>query len=64
MSDSCEIQLTNLGDEKIDAKLFGKGKPAVKRTGRLANGEILIIGGDAENDTGWLIILRKVSAKK
>ena len=64
MSESCELELNNLGGDKIEAKLYGKGKQVIRRVGSLADNEILIIGGDAENDTAWLITLRKTGGKK
>ena len=63
MSDSCEVELKNVGGEKIEAKLFGKGKPVNKSVSPLSNDDILIIAGNAENDTAWLVTLRKTGGK-
>jgi hypothetical protein len=60
MSPSCQIEIFNLGGDKIDVKLFGHGKPVVHQKGEsLAGGQLVVIGGDAKNDTAWFITLRK-----
>ena len=60
MSKQCEIIVKNLGGDKVEVQLFGKGKLVEKRTQSLAKGKCLIIGGNAENTTSWFVILKQV----
>lgn len=59
MSKNCEIQITNLGDSKLECKLFGHGVLVSDVTQALPKGELLVIGGDAENATAWFVIVRQ-----
>jgi hypothetical protein len=60
MSKHCSLEITNLGDNRVEVKLFGKGKPVSRNIESLAVGQTMIIGGDDKNDTAWLIVLRQV----
>lgn len=60
MSKQCDITIKNLGGDKVEVQLFGKGKLVEKRTQSLAKGKCLIIGGNAENTTSWFVILKQV----
>ena len=60
MSKQCEIAVKNLGGDKVEVQLFGKGKLVEKRTQSLSKGKCLIIGGNAENTTSWFVILKQV----
>ena len=57
MSDHCEIEVQNLGNSSIEAKLYGKGKMVVKKTQKIKPGELLIFAGDDKNDTAWFVVL-------
>ncbi len=59
MSKQCEIAIRNLGGDKVEVQLFGKGKLVEKRTQSLAKGKCLIIGGNAENTTSWFVVLKQ-----
>jgi hypothetical protein len=59
MSKHCEIKITNLGDSQIKLDLFGKGQLVNTVTQALPKGELLVVGGDAENSTAWFVILRQ-----
>jgi hypothetical protein len=60
MSGDCEIVVKNTGDERVELSLIGKGKPVGKITQSLRKGQTLVTGGNAENLTGWFIVLRQV----
>lgn len=59
MSKHCEIRVTNLGDSQVKLELIGKGQLVNTVTQSLPKGELLVIGGDAENSTAWFVILRQ-----
>lgn len=59
MSKNCEIRVTNAGDSQLRCKLFGHGVLVSDVTQALPKGELLVIGGDAENSTAWFVILRQ-----
>ena len=63
MSRNCVISVTNIGDDQIKFRLFGKGQLANTATQALPNGQLLVTGGDAENSTAWFVVLRQVDAK-
>ncbi len=60
MSDKCQIEVKNLDNSSVEVTLFGKGKEVMNRKQALPKGEILVLGGNAPNDTAWLVILRQV----
>jgi len=59
MSKNCKITVKNLGDERIELTIIGKGKSVGKITQSLKNGHTLVTGGNAENFSGWFIVLRE-----
>jgi hypothetical protein len=64
MSSHCTVEVKNLGADRIEVVLFGDGKAVVRKTDSLAHGKILLIGGDAKNDTAWFVVLKKIETKK
>jgi len=60
MSRNCIISVTNLKDQQIQLRLFGKGVLANTVSQSLPKGQLLITGGNAENSTAWFIVLRHV----
>jgi len=60
MSRNCVISVTNLGNDQVKFKLFGKGTLANTVSQALPKGQLLITGGDAENSTAWFVVLRQV----
>jgi hypothetical protein len=64
ISEKCTLELKNLGEERFEVHLIGKGKPVSRTVDSLAHGHIIILGGDDKNDTAWLIIIRQVPAKR
>lgn len=60
MSKSCEIRVKNLGNDRVEIELFGKGKSVEKRTQALPKGKLLLLGGNAEHSTCWFVVLKQV----
>lgn len=59
MSKNCQIVITNLGDSQIKLQLIGKGELVNTVTQSLPKGELLVVGGNAENSTAWFVIIRQ-----
>ncbi len=64
MSEHCALEIRNLGDERVEVKLIGEGKPVSRHLEYLPKGQTVVLGGDAKNDTAWFIVLRQTPAKK
>ncbi len=64
ISEKCALEVKNLGEERVEVKLIGKGKPVSRSVESLAHGHLIILGGDDKNDTAWLIVIRQVPSKK
>lgn len=64
MSKHCSLEIRNLGNERLEVKLIGQGKPVSRSVESLPMGHTMILGGDGTNDTAWLIVLRQISAGK
>jgi hypothetical protein len=65
MSKQCDLELKNLGDGRVEVKQFGNKKLVLKQTEPMSVGHISILGGDvAENNTAWLIVIKRVEKKK
>jgi hypothetical protein len=64
ISEKCMLEVKHLGEHRFEVKLIGKGKPVSRSVESLANGHIMIVGGDDKNDTAWLIVIRELPAKK
>ena len=60
LSDKCEVEIKNLDGSKVEVALLGKGDPVWKRIQSLPKGEILILGGNAPNDSAWLVALKRI----
>jgi hypothetical protein len=64
ISEKCQLEVRTRGDSSIEVKLIGKTKEVIKRTQSLPPGEILAVGGNSPNDTGWLVVLRQIPKGK
>jgi hypothetical protein len=61
LSDKCKISVKDIdGVKNVEVSLIGKGEPVLKRTQPLPKGEMLVLGGDAPDETGWLVVLKRV----
>jgi hypothetical protein len=59
LSDKCDIEIRHVVDNEIEVSLIGKGEPVLKRTQTLAEGKTLVLGGNAPDETGWLVVLKR-----
>jgi hypothetical protein len=57
MSEHCTVEVKNLGKRRMEVRLIGDGK-VVGNTNYIDEGRDLILGGDAENNTAWFVLLR------
>jgi len=60
LSKTCAIEVKDLGSSKIEVSHFGKGEHTLKRVQKLPKGDIFVLGGNAPNETSWLVILKRV----
>jgi hypothetical protein len=60
LSKDCEIKVRNLGNNTVELTLYGKGKSVGTIKQELPKGELLMMGGNAENLTAWFVVLRQV----
>ncbi|HWW01319.1 MAG TPA: hypothetical protein VNZ64_16605 [Candidatus Acidoferrum sp.] len=60
VSDKCSLDVRALGNSQVEVTLIGKGKVVGTVKGALPKNEILVPGGDAPNDTAWLVILKRL----
>jgi hypothetical protein len=59
ISDKCELILKIPGGSNVEVALIGKGKEVGRHKQPIAKGELLVLGGPAPNDTGWLVVLKR-----
>jgi hypothetical protein len=59
LSKNCDIEVRNLGNDLVEVSLSGKGKPVGKIKQSVPKGELLVVGGNAENLTAWFVVLRQ-----
>jgi hypothetical protein len=60
LSDKCSIEVKRQEDDSFEVSLIGKGAKVVKRTQPLPKGEMLVVGGNAPNETAWLVIVKRL----
>jgi hypothetical protein len=60
LSDKCKIGVTDVDGKHVEVSLIGKGEPVLKRTQPLSKGEMLVLGGNAPDETGWLVVLKRI----
>jgi hypothetical protein len=63
LSDKCELDIKNLGNDSVEIVLYGKGKEVVKRTQAFAMADTVLLGGNAPNSTAWLVFLKRIEPK-
>jgi hypothetical protein len=64
MSTHCVIDLKNLGKDRFETKLYGKGKLLETRKDSLPKDWPLILAGNAENETAWLVVIKRIDASE
>ncbi|MEW6161593.1 MAG: hypothetical protein AB1813_29530 [Verrucomicrobiota bacterium] len=57
LSDKCDIEVRDAGNSTIEVKLYGEGKYERKVTKAFAPGELIVLAGDAKNNTAWFVVL-------
>lgn len=60
LSERCAVEVKNLGSDKVEVLLFGKGKEVGKVTQHLPRGEILVLAGNAPGESAWLVTLKRI----
>jgi len=63
MSQQCALEVKNLGNSRVEVKLFGSGKQVARSVQMLPDGDWLTLAGADKNDTAWFVVIRKDSAK-
>ena len=64
MSSHCVIDLKNLGKDHFETKLYGKGKLISTHHEALQKDWPLILAGNAENETAWLVVIKRIDASE
>jgi hypothetical protein len=60
LSEQCKIKVKDIDGKNIEISQIGKGVPTLKRIEPLPKGEMLVLGGNAPDSTGWLVVLKRV----
>ena len=60
MSEKCAIEVKHVDGDKVEVSLIGKGEAVLKRTQALPKAEMLVLGGNAPNETAWLVTLKRI----
>lgn len=60
LSDKCRLAVKDVGEPHVEVSLIGQGEPVLKRTQQLHKGKMLVLGGDAPDQTGWLVVLKRI----
>lgn len=60
LSKTCRILVKDIDGKNFEFALIGKDEPVLKRTQKLPKGEMLVLGGNAPDATGWLVVLKRI----
>jgi hypothetical protein len=60
LSDKCELEVKNFGSSTLEVTHFGRGKETTKQKQTLPTGQVLVLAGNAPNETAWLAIIRRM----
>jgi len=60
MSKHCVLDVANVGQDRLQIKLYGDTKLVSSNTEPFRDNWPLIFAGSAGNDTAWLVVLRKM----
>jgi len=60
LSDKCKVSIKDIDGKSLEVALIGKGEPVLKRTQKLPKGELLVLDGNAPDETGWLVVLKRI----
>lgn len=62
MSRHCGLDIKNLGSGNAEVALYGEGKLVSKHKESLAKDRLLVLGGNASDETAWFVVIRKVDS--
>lgn len=62
MSKHCQLNIKNLGSGRAEVALYGEGKLVSKHNEPLLKDRILVLGGNASDETAWFVVIRKVDS--
>ncbi len=57
MSAKCELEIANLGENRVEVTLFGEGKRVVNDKQTVTPGQLMVLGGDRHDATAWFVVL-------
>jgi len=62
VSGKCELELkvVSAANSEVEVLLIGKGKEAARQRRSLRAGEVIILAGNSENATSWLVVVRRM----
>jgi hypothetical protein len=60
LSEHCEVVVWALPGERVEVKLFGRGKLVNRTVKSLEPGQIITIAGDDKNETAWFVVIQRV----
>jgi hypothetical protein len=60
ISDKCELDIKRFSDSNVEVALFSKGKEVTRHKQALPKGEVVIMAGNAPNETSWLVVLKRI----
>lgn len=60
LSQKCKLNVKHTDGKNAEVSLIGKGEQVLKRIQPLPRGEMLVLGGNAPNETGWLVVLKRL----
>lgn len=59
ISQPCSLDVKNLGKNRVEVHLYGKGKPVLVNTEPFDD-RYLIYAGPSANETAWFVVIRKI----
>ncbi len=63
MSKECRLEITHLGNSRIEVKLYGKDKLVARVVDEVPTNNRLVIAGDSKSDTAWFIAIKQTTGK-
>ncbi len=60
VSKHCVLDISNLGTNNIEVKLYGQGKLVSTHDEKLTENWPLILAGPAGNQTAWMVVIRRI----
>ena len=57
MSAKCELEISNLGENRVEVTLVGEGKRVVNDKQTVTPGQLMVLGGDGHQATAWFVVL-------